>query len=347
MIEEETIGSVPDGRKIICYTLSNNMGMRARVMTYGATLLELQVPDARGESADVVLGYPTLDDYVHSPNYFGAVIGRVCGRIPHGRFSVDGTEYALVANAPPHHLHGGLQGFDKQVWTLVDADNDILRLRHVSPHGQEGYPGEVDAIVAFRLTDRNELMIRFRAESDRPTPLALAQNNFFNLGGVGSAGIGDHHLTIFAEHRIPPERDLSPGDHCETVHGHPCDLNHRSRLGDILPCLEHLNGELYVVRRTRRGDLVPAARLEHPPSGRVMDIATTEDCLDFNTGRHIQPSRPGKHGKTHVPHQGLGLNCQGHPAGTTCPDCGSIILRPGITYRHQTVLAFRSVPPES
>jgi aldose 1-epimerase len=346
MLATDIFGRVPGGPDIHRFTLRNAKGMMARVMTYGAALTELHAPGAEGQFEDVVLGFDHLEGYLQSPDYFSGVIGRVCGRMAHGRFSVDGKEYALVVNDPPNHLHGGLQGFDKRVWSLVDGDENTLRLRYCSAHGEEGYPGEVEVTAGFHLTDANEFVIQFTATTTQTTPLCLTQHNYFNLGGPASTGIHDHRLTMFAQDFIPTLEDMTLSDREEEVHGKANDFNHGVRIGDVLNQLWKQHGDMYRVRRSRHGDLVPAARLEHPASGRILNVATTEDCIQFYSGKHLRPGTEGKGKQSYSPHAGLCLNCQGYPNGATYDAFGSILLRPGQVHRQQTVLAFRAAEQE-
>lgn len=333
-------GRLPEGENVFRYDLINHNGIRASVLSYGATLMELHVPDAEGSVDDVVLGYEALDSYIASTDDVGCVVGRVAGRITEGRFEAEGAEFALVTNDPPHHLNGGLLGFGKRCWREVSADERHVCLEYTSPDGEEGYPGTVTARTTYRLTEADELSIEFQARTDRATPLTLSPHVYFNLGGVGEGRIGDHRLCVFAQEVVGMTHRLTLTGELLPVRGKPFDLNHGARIGDVLPRLREHHGDLYRIRRTRRGDLVPAARLEHPPTGRVVHVATTQDLLQFDAGCRLTGEEPGKGGRPLERHAGVCLNPQGYPNGASRGPLGDIVLKPGQTYRHHTVYAF-------
>jgi len=340
MATNKTFGKLPDGREVLQISLRNRNGMMARVITYGAAITELHVPDTNGEFADVVLGYNTLADYLASTDYLGCVVGRVAGRIPNGHVAYEDHEFALVTNDGRNHLHGGVTGLNRRLWELVEAEDDKLSLRYHSPDGEEGYPGNVDFLVSYQLTDRNELVVTTRAVSDKLTPATLAQHSYFNLGGSGIGNILDHHVKFFAQERGAVADDLTPLGIWEQLVGTPHDLNRGAQLSKHLPHLFLEHGDCYRVRRSRPGDLVPAARISHENSGRILNVATTEECLQFYTGKYMTAPQPGKHGEAYKPFAGLCLECQGYPAAFGLPGFQSILLHPGSPVRHQTIYAF-------
>jgi len=342
MVMEEQFGFLPDGREVRRYVLENNQGMRVSILNYGVIVQELFVPDAKGIPRDVVLGYPDLQDYLNSHDRMGALLGRVAGRMTPGRFHLNGEDISLTENDPPHHLHGGQFGLGKRLWSLVDIENHSIRMRYVSPHGEEGYPGDLDILVTYTLTDHNELLFKVRAESDRLSPFSPSPQLHFNLSGDPRASIRDHILTVFAEEYYPRDETMRFRNIRESVHGSPCDLNHCTRMGDVLAQLDQQHGDLYQVRKTRKGDFVPAARLDFPANGLTLDVATTECCLQVCTGSHFQSPTPGKQGYPHPPFSGVALCCHGFPNSVRVPELGNIFLRPGLPSRSQSVFRFRT-----
>lgn len=340
MFKSDRFGTLSDGTPVDRVTLRNRAGMRASVLTYGAIVSELRVPDAEGNPADVVLGFDNLEAYEKSRDFFGAVAGRVAGRIPNGQMEIEGREFRLVTNDGNNHLHGGMTGLDRRVWEVVEVSEDRVRLAYHSLDGEEGYPGNLKIVVSYQLTDRNELIFTTRVESDQTTPVTLAQHSYFNLGGEGNGTIHDHRVKIFSREYAPVSPDLTPLCRKESTAGTPSDFNRGVLLSDVIPQIPGQHGDCYVVCRTRPGDVVPAARVIHPPSGRVMNVATTEECLQFYTGFGISSPYPGKSGAPYAPFAGLCLECQGYSAGFDLPGFQSILVRPEHPVRQQTVYAF-------
>src|ERR1043165_10285811 len=212
------------------YTLTNTHGFEDSVTNYGGAVTSLQTPDRDGNFGDIVLGFESLDDYVHNPRYFGALIGRHANRIARGRFSLDGVEYQLPCNNDGNHLHGGFRGFDKRDWTIRE-DGQTLHLTYFSKDGEEGYPGNLTAFVDYTLVD-NELRIDYRATTDRDTIVNLTNHSYFNLRGAGT--ILDHELTLNADHFTPVSEDLIPTGEIKSVVGTPMDFRRGKAIGSEL-----------------------------------------------------------------------------------------------------------------
>ena len=338
-------GTLPAGEEVREFTLENSQGMVAKIIEYGATLTELHVPDARGQSTDVVLGFKNLDGYLGSHPFFGATIGRVAGRITGGKFSLAGRGYALAINHPPNHLHGGHAGFDKRVWRgqrvlNTPAGSTAVNFFRCSPDGEEGYPGQVELAVTYSLTAENELVIQYEATADRATPLSLTHHSYFNLSGEGSGDIANHQLQINADAVTATNADMTQLGYAEPVAGKPNDLNRPQRLGDVISKLLNQHGDNYLLRRNQPGALVPAARLYDPTSGRAMEVFTTEACLQLYSAAVLDGTLIGKSGRHYPKFGGLCLECQGYPDGVNTPELGDIILRPGGTYRQTTIYRF-------
>ncbi len=345
MITKRNYGRLPSGEAVDEYTLSNSRGLSAKVITYGGIITELHVPDRHGKSADICLGLPLLDGYLAGHPYFGCITGRVAGRLTSGKFTLDGRSYSLAINNGPNHLHGGDIGLDKRIWSsetvMHSSGADALRLSYLSPDGEEGYPGNVLIAVTYVVTEANELTIEYEATTDKATLLSLTNHAYFNLAGEGSGRIDDHVLQIFSDEIAPAGEAMTLIDRREPVAGKACDFTKPRRVGDALPGLWNNHGDNYFLRAKPPGaKLTPAARLSHPASGRILEIATTEPCVQFYSGSSLDGSCTGKAGKRYEKHGALCLECQRYPNAINAPHLGNTTLRPGETYRQTTVHAF-------
>ena len=341
MITRKIFGRMPDGREIEEFHLQNSSGLSVNVITYGGIITQLHVPDKRGNSADVVLGFDNLAQYLAGHPYFGCITGRVAGRLTRGMFTLDGTQYSLAINDPPNHLHGGKAGFDKRVWkaeVIGQGGESKLRLSYFSPDGEEGYPGNVTAHVTYSLTDQNEFTVDYEAATDHATPLNLTSHSYFNLAGEGSGSVEDHELQIFADEYAPADENMTHLDTRKAVAGAGNDFSKPRRLGDMISKLWKQHGDNYFVRGN--AGLNPVALLTDPKSGRKMEIFSTAPCVQFYTGVSLDGTLKGKSGRSYPRHGGLCLECQGYPNGINAPALGDIILRPGQTYRQTTVHKF-------
>jgi aldose 1-epimerase len=345
MIQKRLFGKMPSGERIDEYSLTNKNGLTLKVITYGGIVTQLHVPDRAGRLADVVLGFDNLEQYVNGHPYFGCITGRVAGRLTHGKFSLDGKNYALAINNPPNHLHGGVVGFDKRVWSaeVISENEPRLRLNYLSPDGEEDYPGNVRASVVYSLTEANEFIVEYEAVTDQATPLSLTNHSYFNLAGEGSGRIDDHVLQIFADDYAPADETMTLLGHREPVAGRANDFNRTSRVGDAIPGLWKNHGDNYFTRSGGGSIPRPVARLFEPASGRMMEISSTEPCLQLYTGVSLDGTLTGKSGKSYGPHSAICLECQGYPNGVNEPHLGNIVLRPGETYQQTTVHKFSIV----
>ena len=349
MTTRAPFGTAPDGQAVEVFTLINGNGMELRAMSYGATILSIKVPDARGAMGDVVLGYDSLAEYVKGSPYFGAVVGRYGNRIAKGRFTLDGRTYALAVNNGPNALHGGLRGFDKAVWSaaLVQTDGGAgVAFTLVSPDGDEGYPGTLTARVTYTLMHvRNEVVIDYEASTDRATPVNLTNHSYFNLAGAGVGDILGHLVTLDADRMTPVDTTLIPTGALAPVKGTPFDFRMATAIGARIDAdHEQLkNGGGYdhnfVINRVGPG-LVHAARVTEPTSGRTLDISTTEPGVQFYTGNFLDGTLTGKGGLAYPLRSAFCLETQHFPDSPNQADFPSAILRPGRPYRSQTIFAF-------
>lgn len=337
-------GTLPCGQAVEIHTLSNPAGSELKVLTYGGIVTSLRVPDRHGHLDDVVLGFNRLADYLERSPYFGAITGRVAGRIPAGRFTLGGKIHQLALNDGANHLHGGITGLDKRVWqaapVLRPDGADSLRLHYFSPDGEEGYPGALDITVTYTLTDDNAFIVETATSSDRPTPVSLTHHSYFNLAGEGNGTIADHLLQITADRAIALADDLAPLGHAYPVAGLADDFTTPRRLDDAIPGIFQCHGALYCLDRPDEGALVAVARLSDPASGRVLDVSTTEHCLQLYTSSVFDGTLTGKSGRAYPRHAGICFECEGYPDGVNTPGFGNILVDPERPQRHTTVYAF-------
>lgn len=340
MPSSRPFGCPPTGEPVELHRLTNANGMSVSILTLGGIVTALRVPDRHGELADVVLGFDTLAPYLARHPYFGAIAGRVAGRITDAAFTLDGVTYPLAANDPPNHLHGGVRGFDRHLWSASpvtrDDGNESLKLSRVSPDGEEGYPGNVSVTVTYALTETNALVIETEAFTDLATPFSPTHHSYFNLAGEASGSIASHLLQIHADAFAPTDAYMTLLGRREPVT--PAnDFRQPRRVGDAIPKLHQEHGDLYFL--PGKG-LREAAILTDSTTGRQLTVSTTGDCLQFYTGRFLDGTHTGKSGRAYGPHAGLCLECHGYPDGANTPALGDIILRPGHPLRHTTVYAF-------
>ncbi|MCE9588043.1 MAG: galactose mutarotase [Verrucomicrobia bacterium] len=343
-ITRSPFGRLPDGRSVERFTLANGKGLECDIITYGGIVTALRVPFREGKTIDVVLGFDHLEDYLDPHPCFGTLVGRVAGRISGGRFTLDGKEYPLTLNDAPNHLHGGPEGFDKRLWNaeqlVPSADEAALRLTYLSPDGEEGYPGNLRVEVTYAVTVRNELVIRYSAETDHATPLSLTNHSYFNLTGEGSGDMLSQTLQVFSDEIAATDDTMTLLGTKSAVASQGNDLNTPRLLGEAIPRLLNQHGDNHFIRRSSPGELVPAAILADPASGLTMTALTTQDCVQVFSATILDGSLTGKSGRPYEKHAGLCLECQGCPGAVHTPLLGDIILRPGNRYDQTTIYRF-------
>ena len=349
-------GRAPDGAEVQMLTLVNANGLEVAVIEYGAIVQAIRVPDGEGGHVDIALGHDTLEGYVEDSPYFGAVVGRYANRIAGGRFSLDGETYQLARNDGPNHLHGGERGFDRVVWEarpLETEEGEAVELRYTSPAGEEGYPGTLEVVVTYTLTDADELVVDYRGHTDGATPVNLSQHTYFNLAGAGNGDILDHVLTIHADAYTPVDSMLIPTGEIVPVEGTPFDFRRPTPIGARIdaPHDQLVNGSGYdhnfVLRTPADGAAGPAhaARVVDPASGRSLDIYTTEPGLQLYSGNFLDGSISGKGGRTYAFRSGVCLETQHFPDSPNRPGFPSTVVRPGEEHRSRTVYAFARETP--
>ena len=350
-VQVSEFGKTKDGETIYRFLLTNKKSVEASVISCGATLISLKVPDRNGKIGDVVLGYDSLEGYEQGKSYFGGTIGRYGNRIADGQFTLDETVFHLPKNDGPNSLHGGTTGFNKRVWTGVDrsrADAQVLELSYTSPDGEEGYPGTLQVKVTYTLpAETNELRIDYFASTDdKDTVLNLTNHSYFNLSGVASQEIVDHQLLLRAREFTPVDSTLIPTGELRAVEGTPFDFRKPTAIGArINQNDEQLRfGKGYdhnwVLEGAGKDGLQLAAQVFEPTSGRVLEVDTTEPGIQFYSGNFLDGKDRGKGGEFYAHRTGFCLETQHFPDSPNHPNFPSTELKAGQTYRSTTVLRF-------
>jgi aldose 1-epimerase len=333
-----------DGKEVSLFTLRNKNGLVAKISSYGAILVELQVPDKKGKLGDIVVGYDNLADFIKKTPYFGATVGRVCNRIANAQFELDGKTYKLAANNGPNSLHGGLKGWDKVVWdaeAMETPDGPAVKLSYLSKDGEEGFPGNVKATSTYTLTNDNQLRVEMTATTDKATPLNMCHHTYWNMHAASKGGptgtIVDHELTIHAEKFTP---GLPPDGTIKPVAGTPFDFTKSKPIGRDLkaagsPGMDAPIG--YDQNWIVDGDpnaMRPVAKVKEPKSGRVMTVESNQPGVQFYSGIFMDGSTKGI-GQVHKQYTGMCLEAQKFPNSINVPAWRKdVILRPGQSYKH-------------
>ncbi|WP_420139841.1 aldose epimerase family protein [Sphingomonas sp.] len=344
-----------DGRSVEAITLSNGAGMQARIITYGASIQSLIVPDRDGQKADVALGFPTIEGYLKKPAFFGATVGRVANRIAKGRFTLDGKSYQTPVNDGANALHGGTKGFDKVIWDVVsvkDGASASVTLRYVSPDGDQGYPGTLTTLATYALDEKNQLTIDYKATTDKPTVVNLSNHAYWNLAGEGSPlGAMGHLLTIPADAYTPTDAGAIPTGEIRSVAGTVFDFRQPTAIGARVRDASDQQivfGKGYdhnwVIDRKIAAQPRLMVRVEEPVHGRVMEMLSNQPGLQFYSGNFLDASLIGKAGKLYREGDAIVLEPQMFPDTPNQPSFGSVRLDPGQTYHNVIVLRFSTAP---
>lgn len=348
-IAKDVFGTLPDGRSVERIVLRGEGGFEARIITHGAVIQALIVPDARGGTDDVVLGHDAFAGYLAERKFFGATVGRYANRIANGTFSLDGETFRLAVNNGPNALHGGLDGFDRKLWDIAEIDNGAspaVTLTYMSPHGEENYPGKLDVRLTYRVTGPTELSLVMEARTDRSTVVNLTNHSFFNLEGATSGTSAlDHRLTVKADHFLAIDPTAIPlPEPPRGVAGTPFDFREAHAVGARIresdQQLRNGKGYDHTYCLARDGKLALAARLEAPLSGRIMELFTDQPGLQVYSGNYLDGAISGKGGKLIRQSDALCLEPHMWPNSPNRPDFPSPRLDPGSVYRHHTVYRF-------
>ncbi len=346
----EPFGKTKDGDAVEIYTLKNKTGLVAKVMTRGATLVQLHVPDRKGKSADILLGFDDVTGYESDDNqYFGCTTGRVCNRIAKGKFTLDGKEYTLAINNEPNHLHGGVaRSLDKVIWKAAPFSDDKgqgVKFSFTSPDGDEGYPGNLSATVTYFVpNETNSISISYTATTDKATPVNLTNHAYFNLAGEGSATVLDHSLQLNADKYTPGDDTMIPTGKIEAVEGTDLDFRQSTKIGKRIESIGQTAAIGYdhnfVLNQKQAGEsMTMAAVLVESESGRKMTVTTTEPGIQFYSGNFLKGQK-GKGGKVYAHRSALCLETQHYPDSVNHPNFPTTILKPGGKFESKTTYSF-------
>lgn len=345
-------GTTHKGETVENFVLKNAAGMEATLSTYGGILNRLLVPNRKGELADIVLGFNSLQEYEADNAFHGALIGRYGNRIAEGQFKLDDQRYTLPLNSKTHgidcHLHGGPEGFHQKVWhaePVKSANGSGLKLKLLSPAGEAGYPGNLSVTVHYWLSHDNSLRIEYQATSDQATPVSLTNHSYFNLKGEGSGDILDHRLQLKAKEFTPVTPGMIPTGEIADTANTPFDFNTPSeigaRIGDAHEQLQLGGGyDHNFVLETQPGKPTRIARVEEPESGRTMEVFTDAPGVQFYSGNFLDGSSTGKSGQPYHQRNGFCLETQHFPDAPNQPEFPSTILQPGKVYKTTTLYKF-------
>lgn len=339
-LETHPYGKMPDGAPVERFTFTNANGMVCEVINYGVRLTSIKVPDAKGRTADVLLGFDNLDAYLHN-GHFAPVCGRVANRISGAKFTLDGVTYKLVANEGENQLHGGKKGFDKAVWRAAEKGGGV-EFSYLSRDGEEGFPGNLEVKTLVTLTDANELRLDYTATTDKPTPVNLTSHGYFNLAGNGN--VLDHELMLAADYYTPTGAKLIPTGEIKPVKGSAMDFTTPKTIGSQMKQYPEAAGGYdcnFVINGVGR-EMTLAARVREPKSGRVMETWTTQPGVQLYTANHFK-GIAGRGGDKYEKFAGFCLETQHFPDSVNQPRFPSTILRPGEIYRHTCIYKFATI----
>jgi aldose 1-epimerase len=345
-----SFGNTPDGKDVTVVTLTNGKGMTAKIISLGAALYALDVPDRTGKPGDIVLGYPDLKGTFDKPQYFGDTVGRYANRIAKGKFKLDGKDYTVPVNDGPNSLHGGKLGFDKVVWSVDKVESGAtpsVTLTYVSPDGDQGYPGKLTATAKYSLNDKNELTIEYTATTDKPTIVNITNHTYWNLGGEGSGSVMDHKLMIAGDAYLPTDATAIPTGEIRNVAGTDFDFRKAKPIGhDIRDAKEQqlVFGRGYdhnfVISKKEAAQPREVARVTDPKSGRVLSLWSAQPGLQFYSGNFLDATTSGKSGHVYRQGDAFALEPQIFPDTPNQPDFGSARLDPGQTYKNVMTYKF-------
>jgi aldose 1-epimerase len=343
-VHKSIYGSMPDGTQIELYTLGNAHGLEAKIITYGATLISVRTPDRQGNFDNITLHLDALGDYLKGHPLFGSTVGRFANRIGGAKFTIDGITYPITPNAGKNHIHGGKNSFHKLVWKaspVADGSINGVDFTHISPDGTEGYPGTLKVTARYELTNDNKLILKYMAETDKPTVLTLTNHVYWNLGGAGSGDVLDHQLALYSDRYLAYDQDKIPTGEFLPVKNTAMDFTSSMSIGSRIDKVSGQNYDhCYVVRHKEGQALSHIATAHNKTSGRTMEVYTTQPGVQLYTAKHLS-DRYKAGGKSYAPYHGFCLETQNFPNAPNIPDFPSSVLRPKEKYEHSTIYQFK------
>lgn len=339
-IDKKSYGFIKE-EEVFLYTISDDKGFTVEISNYGGIITSIYCRDKYGYLDNVALGYDNLEEYLIETPYFGAIVGRYANRIANGKFELDGQTVQLSVNEGSNHLHGGFTGFDKVVWeaeTFSDDSTANLKLKHTSPDGTEGFPGNLETTVVYTITKDHRIQIEYTAKTDKPTPINLSQHSYFNLAGTGGRTILDQFLTIDADKYVVVDEKFLPTGELRDVSGTPMDFREPEKIGSRIYKVPGGYDHNYVLNN--KGQYARVAELYDEFTGRYLEVYTTEPGVQFYAGNFLDGSLYGDDGLVFQKHHGLCLETQHFPDSPNHPEFPGTILRPGETYKQFTVYKF-------
>ncbi|MBS9462891.1 galactose mutarotase [Flagellimonas sp. 389] len=349
-ISKEDFGTMPDGRKVSLFTFKNKNGLIVKITDYGGTIISIQTPDKLGTVGDIIMGYDTFDELLKkNTSYFGVLVGRYANRIGNAKFNLDDQEYELTANNGVHHLHGGNnESFDKVLWfseIVEEGNQDKLRLTYHSSESSSAYPGNLNIHVDYSLTDDNELILEYKAWTDKITIINLTNHAYFNLSGLGPStntmqNVLSHQVYINADFYTPVDETLIPTGEILSVRNTPMDFLVSKSIGKEIQLVEGGFDHNFVLNKKERNELTLAAKVVEPKSGRTLKVFTTKPGLQFYSGNFLDGQQIDKYEKSIIKHGGFCMESQFFPDSPNKSHFPSPVLRPGEVYHHTTIYQF-------
>jgi aldose 1-epimerase len=348
LIDAANFNTTIDGEPVSLYTLDSGNGLIVQVTNYGGRIVSLWAPDKNGKFEDLVLGFDSMDKYIHNQGerFLGPAVGRYANRIAHAQFELDNVVYQLPANDNGNCLHGGLKGFDSRVWNVETVTGNSIQLSFVSPDGEEGFPGMVTVQMTYTLTANNELKIEYAATTDKPTHINLTNHSQFNLKGAGNGDILGHILTVNSASITPVDSLLIPTGELMPVAGTPFDFNTPTLIGERI---EEDNQQLkvgsgydhnWVINHPTTTNVELAATLYEPESGRVLEVYTDQPGIQIYTGNFFNGKVNGKYDKPMIYRCAIALETQKYPDTPNRPEFPTTRVNPGETYTHTCIYKF-------
>jgi aldose 1-epimerase len=350
-IQKSKFGTLPDGNDVFEFTLKNSNGMLVKVINYGGIITSIVTPDKFGNMGDVVLGFDSLDYYIQDTHYIGAIVGRTANRIANAQFSLDIKTYTLATNNGTNNHHGGLIGFNKKYWHIKSFESQLgeaIQLEYLSKDGEEGFPGNLQVVVIYTLTEENSLIVDYKATTDKKTVINLTQHSYFNLSAGKQKDILSHDLQIFANNYLPGDLEQIPTGEIENVLNTPFDFTKTKTIGKDI---DDNNAQIkagagfdhtWVIEKESRNSLDIAAKLVDSESGRTLEIYTTEPGIQFYSGNYLNGQGVGKAGEIYNYRYGMGLETQHFPDSPNKPNFPSVTLNVGEEFKSTTKYVFKT-----